>query len=121
LRVLGELRRRHRIAGVSAPEQPQKNLQDLVEALRAIYGLRGQHWDERIANPPRTPAATQQWVEHLGLLVEETENREPKIAAAATLLASLLLNEPLDPETTGEVKKLLLVPEGTDLDVLTNE
>jgi hypothetical protein len=125
LRLLDGLQRRKRIAAAassassaqasasaasaSATQRPianQRNPSDLVSELRRIYGLTGPNWDA-LAHRPRTQAATQQWIEHLGLLVEETENTEPKIAAAATLLGSLLLHEPLDAETAGEVKNLL--------------
>jgi hypothetical protein len=123
LKILAELRRRDRIASASStrspvqpPEGNQKNPSDLVSELRRIYGLNGPRWDEGIAHRPRTQAATQQWVEHLGKLVEETGDSEPQIAAAATVLASLLLNEPLERESRDEVRRLLEV--GDEIEIV---
>jgi len=104
LRVLGELRRRHRISSASTAQAEPHSKKDLVSELRRIYGL-SPIAVRVIEDPPKT--GDRKLVQNLRQLVERVADSQPKVAAAATFLASLLLHEPLDEETKGELKKLL--------------
>ena len=102
LKLLGELRRRSRIA---SPEQPHegksKNPDDLIATLRAIYGLKGKGWDK----PPE-----ERDDERLIAMLKARVLREDcdgKVAAACTLAASAILGRSLDAESKAEVRRLL--------------
>ena len=109
LKLLHEMQVRRRIAAASvSPDEPQKDPQDLVQQMKAIYGLKDRLRPIQIRVIEDVPKmGDRKLVEQLKGLLERTVDTRPKVAAAATLLASLLLDEELDAETAGEVKNLL--------------
>ena len=118
LRLLGELRKRGRIAASAAsapsgrasvePHGQKRDPQGFDQRLREIYHLTGPGWDaaiaQREADAKRTP--DERLIASLGELVERTA--DGKIAAACTLAASLISGRPLDAESKAEVRRLLL-------------
>jgi hypothetical protein len=113
LRVLGELRRRHRISSAasspsaSQPEQPHEERHDvdwLCERLKEIYGIRGSTEEGEDA---RLIAMLKARVMR--------DDCDAKIAAVCTLAASLIAGRPLDQESKTEVRRLLEVGDEVEI------
>jgi hypothetical protein len=110
LRLLATLRQRNRIRSAS-PERAEgnpKKQNDLVEQLRSIYHLRGEHWDKRIVQQEKgLPESTnEKLIEQLRGYVERCGDTDAVSAALCTRLASRVLRVPLHKETEVEVSRL---------------